>query len=638
MLAAMASQRTIVMLRFEEPPQSGGTAFTLPPVDEVGSLGQMAQRATPGESVEAPCGRGLFLTGIEGFTATDASVLGPTLLNRDMSVQAILSLDPDGNFHTNTVICRGAGGSLSERVTYALCLYLIDLPTRTFAVRLHWENSAGTPCPQLPAYFIGPATVDEFFMVTATRRWVSSTEVEVNYYINDVLVGETLNPMGAIGGGTTGTTHIGWNPQDEGYWGTIDELRLCNYVLCREEIEATWARIARHQEDGEAIVRGLFPPGMPITGDLTSSAQKDIRLIGQSLGQAIAATSNARENLGPDRAYGAALARWEQITGQAPGPADSILARRSRVISHLRQRAGYSVPGVTEALKAVLQTAPDQLEVLAFANIVEDSFATLEPERWWVEPSAEFSISGGKLRHQAAIGRDLREGIDPLFPTMTYHGAAFARFSVDDYRMTRVQAKLDPTGLAVGGLFGIRLFNWITDTWLFVGMYWNGVNYVIVSQSVVNGVSGGIIANNVLAGVPVAYWFHVGQSAAGSADYSCSYSSTHPTGYSTFITANALGGQEWHYADLISRSAVVLGAATDVLWDDFRITMPYGKRPFRAYVFRDPALPGTADVRAGHDIIQRMKHAHTAGTVITSRSLLCDDAGSVCDRGPMGAL
>jgi hypothetical protein len=43
-------------------------------------------------------------------------------------------------------------------------------------------------------------------------------------------------------------------------------------------------------------------------------------------------------------------------------------------------------------------------------------------------------------------------------------------------------------------------------------------------------------------------------------------------------------------------------------------------------------------MRGADLIVQKLKPAHTHGAAISSKSLLCDDLGSLCDHGPMGAL
>jgi uncharacterized protein YmfQ (DUF2313 family) len=57
---------------------------------------------------------------------------------------------------------------------------------------------------------------------------------------------------------------------------------------------------------------------------------------------------------------------------------------------------------------------------------------------------------------------------------------------------------------------------------------------------------------------------------------------------------------------------------------------------YRFFIFRDPAEPGSYDLAAAQDLVDRMAHSHTRGYVIESDNFLCDDPYSLCDRDILG--
>lgn len=58
---------------------------------------------------------------------------------------------------------------------------------------------------------------------------------------------------------------------------------------------------------------------------------------------------------------------------------------------------------------------------------------------------------------------------------------------------------------------------------------------------------------------------------------------------------------------------------------------------FRFFVYRDPALPGTAFIASAQALVTSMKQSHTIGTVIESVDALYDDPHTLYDRDLLGA-
>lgn len=57
---------------------------------------------------------------------------------------------------------------------------------------------------------------------------------------------------------------------------------------------------------------------------------------------------------------------------------------------------------------------------------------------------------------------------------------------------------------------------------------------------------------------------------------------------------------------------------------------------YRFFVYRDPGLPGTYQLDAAQELVDKIKPSHTQGHVIESVDFLCDDPLSLCDRDLLG--
>ena len=181
---------------------------------------------------------------------------------------------------------------------------------------------------------------------------------------------------------------------------------------------------------------------------------------------------------------------------------------------------------------------------------------------------------------------------------------------------------------------------WVGDkslgNYLLLGLKQDGV-FKVVTESFIAGVSQGLVAQVALGANPAAIWLHLSQATEGfsAGQWVPKWSTVGP--FTTVSTGAAITfTNQIHWSGLYLRGQPVAGTVAD--FDDFILWTPNGTRPFNAYVFRDPGLGGQPDLEAAHSVIHEIKHAFTHATIITSRAVLCDDPGSGCDRGPMGAL
>jgi hypothetical protein len=570
-------------------------------------------------------------------------VPGTTLATRDVTVQAIVNWDFVGQNaygQPGTIVARGKGNAASEFVSYAVELRVVDTALSIGELRLWWQDKAGNVKTQFGGYFVAPSS--GFLLLTAVRHWVSSFSVELRYYVGDQLVGEFLTPDGDIGGGTTGTFCLGtrYSAGTPGrfFVGVIDQLRVLNHEITAEEIAATWDRLSRLQPRGYRAVRDLFQPGAPITSDPSSRIQKLFRIAGHLVGYAAAQVENVRQNLLPDRAYGPTLEQWERITGEAPRAPDTAPVRRKRVLSHFRQRAGASVPGVTAAVADLLALSSNQVQMLAFSAEVDESFDTLDPQRWWSNPSAKWSAAGGVLVANFIAADDVR---------WTAGSQAFVMTPLEAMGGTILQANILPVGaLPNGGEVGIALWDFARHSAILFGIDFNGINYRLVHQRYERNapIENKVVDNGTWGNVPS--WLRITVADGDSFDHGVARTTLSLGASSTSATAgfaNVASGLDvpntYVFAGLYVRTVnATLGGSVGWTFDDLRLRVPRGTRQFHWYVLRDPTLPGTPDMPGATRALRLLRQAHTYTAAITNKQLLCDDPTSQCDVGPLGGI
>lgn len=585
------------------------------------------------------------LTGLQAVDRAD----GNTTLTRTMSMQAIISWDlaaQDAYGEDATLVARGKNSAVAaERKAYAIELSIINLALRVCRVRFRWEDIGGSDYQANGAWFVWPADAGDFVMLSCTRRWVSSSEVVVRYFIGSTMIGEFVETEGDIGGGTTGTTTVGARLEAGTVWGNhfcgvIDELRLVDYELAPEEIEATWLRISEYQEMGVALYIDQHPPGWPVTFDPATRSGREASLIGRALGYAAAQIENFRANMMPDRAYGRTLERWERIVAVEPRHGDSIERRRDRVLARMRQRAGVSPFGVRVALEELLATDTENIEVIAFSNIIEDDFDTLQEQRWQANPAAKWSAAGSLVvdtdDSSATFPVDWRTvltGVDGPARIGGYGAQLFV--------------KVDPADLVDGGEVGICLYDKVRRDALTLGVRLDGADYKVVSQRYISGVSVAETVHATTSNTP--HWLHLGatpveysgQVATDLVDHFVRWSTTSASaGFTVGDPGDFSFIVGWcgFYARGFDGGTDIDGVGMQASFDDAKVFFPHGCRPFYFYALRDEALPGEYDLKSASATLKKLKQAHTHACAITSRDVLCDDLDSGCDLGPCGGI
>lgn len=603
------------------------------PSDAAGNLDDLS--AVPGtpapEVVEAWTGRGRRFTG-GGLVAADLPERD-TLLVRDVTVQAILSMVPGDIATTGTIVCRGLDGDASELYSFGLELVPhggdvgdpVDL-------RWLWTDSTGVVRLQAVGTFEHPGD-DEFVLLTATRRWESTTRVVVRYYLGETLLAEHVSTHGDIGGGTTGHTSVGARQQG-GTWGhafagVLDELKITDYEMSGEEVRETYRRLTVHQPAGVAMMRGLIPPGVSWMRDPSSRIGRLMKVAGQALGFVVAKTEELRATWLPDTAYADRLAHWERLRRVVPRPHDSLDRRRARVVAMFRREAGYSLPAVQAALAELFDQEADDVQIVEFENEVTDGFATLETLRWRLEPPAAWSADAGTLRVQRPIAADLRTPAQALVSLSSGDGEI-----VVGCKLAAVSS------FPAATIVGLALVRFVEGDLLHVGIRADGGGaYRFVMRSRVGGASEEVVLDTLDGSwSPAApLWLRIIGDPDVPGRYRIGYSFV---GLNVDVHEVTIGDrvESPQWAGPVASSSIAISTALDARFDDFVSLTPEGDRPFHWYAYRDPMLPGSPDIRGAQDVVRRMKPAHTHGAAVSSLVARYDDPETGYDREPMGGL
>jgi hypothetical protein len=624
----------VVQLRLNE------TMADVRPVDAAGALAEL-DPANSGTGVltmptvvDGVLGRARLFDGVaNGLAAVDASP-GASLLTRDLSIQIVLAWDIPGQSavgHPGNIVSRGLGTSAAEVVCYGLQLDVVDVPSFTGQARWLWQDPAGVTHLQAGGQFV--CQQGSYTMLTATRRWVSPTQVRLRYYLGEALLAEVISANGAIGGGTTGTFELGTRMVggvDALFFaGAIDELLIVDREMCAEEIETTWLRLTVYQPRGQALYFEMHDPGYPLPTDPGSDAMLDVRIVGHALGAAASRTEDLRANFLPQRAYGQNLDDWETVTRPLPTQNGSIEDRRERVLARLRQRRGCSIPGLKDLLAGLIGGADvDQLEFLAFSNTWVDSFATgaLNTLRWDRTGNATFTAvteliiaSADALQHPAPSGWDhIRRPVD---------GNAAAAHQIVQLRVLDSHTNSE-AGIYFGDaghgnyiLFGLRDVGPSLHVWTetFVG----GVSVSSVDRGSV-GFAGG-------TATPVWLWLYqtttpgtwqAAWSFAATSGYSAPFTIAHPT-----IA---------HWAGIYLRTVGPVTGTNDAHFENHMLRATEGASPMNAYVLLDQALGFKPDVGGARTCVEAIAHGFVHGTFITQPMLLAGDPDTGAGVAPCG--
>lgn len=622
----------IILLHFDE-------SAALQPSDSLGNLEDLGTETgivAPGRvSTWAGFGRQFLQASTNGLVAPDKSSNG-TLLLRDLTIQALLSLTLTGASGPQTLIARGLNdGTASERYAYGLELQEQAAFPGFVEVRWFWQDSSGTIRTQAPGVFRHPGDGVEF-MLTATRRWQSTTSVVVRYYVNDQLVAELASTNGDISGGTTGHTTIGARKASGSYGrylnGVVDELAILDIELSLEEIRHTWKRLTEYQPGGVETFAGLMPPGARWYANPGNDIGRKAKIVGQLLGLVVAGAEEVRALSLPDAAPIEKAAQWEGILDLTTRPGDSLDVRRARLVGFLSHEEAFDVPTIQQALSEPMDLAPSDVQILEFTNTVTDGFASIGSQ-WFDGQGATWSIIPGALQAFAAAGSDLRWE-DRKTP--------FLLQAAEPFRLYVAGTLLSFATIPQSTFMGLALHNRDVGEWLWFGIYNNGGTLQLGYRTAAAGAAPGAW-NSLVSPTSIApYWLRIATSQAqgftGGGPLTLSWSTTSATSGFTSqqVSVGTIAPNGWHYAGFALFATVASTAAdTTVTFDDFVLHTADSVSPFVWYAYRNPALPGAPDMAGADALVRRTKPAYTHAAAIAALQCICDDLlNGRCDAGP----
>jgi hypothetical protein len=557
-----------------------------------------------------------------------------SLLTRDMTIQVILSMDAaaqSASGHAGMVVARGTGSAAAQYRCYGLEIVVDSATSFLFTMRWVWQDTAGVDKTQTGAQFSMPPPLGtDFTMLTATRRWVSPTEVVLRYYIGDLFLGEVVSADGSIGGGTLGRFLVGAAPSsgnNREFAGAIDELLILDHEISHEEVEATWLRITRWQPLGYQLIRELHDKGHPNSPDPGTDVQLDLRMTGNALGYAAARAEDVRANILPQRAYGSVLEDWEEVVRVTPEPQQDIDTRRARVLAKIRQRLGSSLPGFGDALAGLLGGgAITDLEFLAFSNQIDTDFATIDPLRWDETPTTAFSVVSGAASCQPGAGTFLMNGVTRTWVTLrqTVGGDAKQAHALTKLVFTTPQSVAEA---------GIYFENAGAGNYLLLGLRDDAGSFKIQTEIFLGGVSQGLVLQATLGANPAAVWLHLYQTVVDGT-WKAEWSVTSgTTGFTSSANITFPTAAHWTGCYLRSTGAI---AAPRADFDDHKLYEPFSGRPFNAYILLDRSLGFSPDIDGANDVISAIKHGFVHGAFITNPVLLADDPDGGADVAPTG--
>jgi len=595
------------------------------PVDATGNVGDLGPDGSSTPALELPAvatsltGRGRSFGDDLGLVGSEA-VAGATKLLRDCTVRGFLryALDQHSIGDKGTLVARGVQGSAAERILFGV--EFEKTTTTKMKVRARWQEGDGTDAVVAGVEFTPPD--GEFFHVGVVRRWLSTSEVEVEYVINEALIGSETVTEGDLDNGVDGTLTIGAAGDGSGDYerflpdGTIvDSLSIESDAMSFEELRQEFRRITVHQPSGYRILRAYMPPGKAWSSDATSRIQRWLMAEGDGIGNALAAAERLREDFLPDRAYGAALAAWERITGLSPGPSDTIAARRTRVLGFLRTILGYQIDDIKSSLEPLFGLASADIEILEYDATRSDTFGTDDittpPSDIWITRQGDgvIAISGGDCNVSIASSKDVR------WPTIGGSPPTREASLYSDADGATIVAAIDRNTVSTETRFGLYFRNVDWREGLLVLFRWDGSFSHITTNQIVDGVVGS--STNRFTGIADPFYLRVENKGAGK--YDVSYSSTAiDSGYGSAVEVDGPAAPLWAGFGGFMISGTT-SSATDADFEEVRIFEPNTTRAFHWQAYRDPALGGTYDLDAAQSQLEKQRPAHTRVAAVESQ-------------------
>jgi hypothetical protein len=605
--------------------------------DEAGNLAPLfvpAGLVVP-SSVDGVVGRARAFAPTQGFHALEA-VGNSTRLLRDVTLEAIAFIPWTTTNGTYRLVTRGKGTSSGERELYGLQVVVTGAPSAPVVkIQMRWQVSSGAAAAVLAATVQPPTG---WLYIAAVRRWVSTSDVQVDYYLNGEWAGQVTSTDGDITDGEEGTMMIGCDAAAGMPAGSlIDDLRVTREVRTAEEIRQVFRRAFVFPGYGYELIRSLQPPGDSWAQSHESNIQRLFAVAGDALAGAWSLAAQMLDDYLPDRAW-AFLDRWEGVTRLQPKANDSIAQRRLRVVTFMRKVHGYTRDKILDGLVDLLDVASTaDLLFIENHNTWRDNFnpGTGFPDPRWTQEAdiadgQAISIAGTRVDLYAPIASDASW-------TAALRVPVALRTTIESGRGAEICANVyafAPT--ADGQATGVFVWNQVTgDAHLFGFKRLTGV-VTLYHGTIVAGVYTEVAGIARPAGTNWLLRLKDRENGLADLEYQVDASDFDAGWISAFADVPTIENAQWtgvYLSDDTAPTTANGGAG----YDAFRYFTPYGRVPFQWFIYRDPALGGAPDFGAADQLIARVKPAHTQGAIIEQLTgALYDTTGSTFDRAPYG--
>jgi hypothetical protein len=493
--------------------------------------------------------------------------------------------------------------------------------------------------------------------------------VILRYFLGDRMLAEVESVDGDIGGGTTGTTTIGAR-FDGTQWGdffdgVIDELRVVDYELTPEEIEATWKRISVLQPRGYRAMRDLFPPDAPISDSPDEPHPALMNLAGQALGYAAAQVENLRKPAARSRV------RRRSSSGRASSP-----NHRRRSTRWTRAELACSVTCASARGSRSRHEGSDQRPGSDVDEQPRGAHVCAGVRRGLRQSRALLvrHVPHGRARpgrRRPACSRSSRPAAPAVYDSTQRnwitadlpisHSSIFKIRRSSSARSPGVGlsahllTKIAPTTMPSKAEVGVAFHDWGRNHAMLIGLRNNAAPTRSSPSEFIAGVSQGVVgarddgAASALAaplpGRPAARLRlpRVRRRTAATSGTSLSPGRRRARAPASRPTTSAASPVGLSLGDALLPH-VRHRRLDDASLDDGRRLRRHAalhavrRSPFHFYAYRDPALAGTPDIAGAHNVLQGLKQAQTEGTLVTSKSVICDSVNSICDRTPLGGF
>jgi hypothetical protein len=624
--------RTIIYLPFNEPEDE------VRPTDVAGTLIDMGGDSGSSPALVVPSVTDGLITKARAFT-TDKALISTgddsDILTRDVCIEALAELDTPTTNGTYILCCRGVSGSAAERRLFGLQLVITGAPSSPlYTLQAFWEEQSGAQATVPGKQFSFPTG---FVYFAASRRWVSISDVRVEYFVNGISLGEVISIDGDIEGGTAGSFTAGCRGDGggdyENFWeGPIDWLRISDEARSAQEVRQINSEITELRQRGYDLARALLPVGKNVySQDSDSVIQRELKVEGSGLRLALQKVRTLADDFYPDKAW-AHLVDWERITQLFALPGDLIETRRNRILSFLRKVHGYSVEKVKEALEATFDLDASLIQILEYSNLYTDDFTTAQAAFWQSIPGpGTITIVSDELEINLASATNAQwELQNAIHNRLSIDGDVV--HDADPSDGVDITIKLSSAYALADDVFvGLMAYNGVTRDLLILGVSTQSGTDEVVWRKYENGSWGSLtVLETPAPGPPM--WVRMRYD--GTPNWSVFWSDTGPDDITNETAITGIDDPTWVGIGMLSFIASPSGTSGQQ-FDDWRALMPNGLRVWNWYAYRDQSEPGTPDIPGAQKVVQAIKPAHTQAAAVEVSVILCDDPESMCDDGPL---